>query len=355
MPVYLSGMAPYEVRALTGLYSPDAGNETLQDVTPAEWRTNDPGVIDLRGVIDAWCGGGKSTSPVLLLTGGGHNDSANNGVYAYDFNGDTRPLGWRPPVISAVSAVRPANATYSDGRPTSIHSYDGLVTATHNNTFYRFAGALWAPAGGFTNGAFKLDLATGQWTRLPDVPGGGGVGLSVYDPGSGKILVNISGSFSASFLRTSNDTWSAVKTLTNVYSESVGLWDATRNRAFFIGSGNNRFLSIDFAAETLSQTSFTATGATAILGDSAPSAFHDPDRDVYWIFGGRFGSPGYTTLYEMNPTTFAVTAHPLSQSMAGGLPQDHQGSYGRFVFLRPWRAIGFVTRHDRAPWVIKLP
>jgi hypothetical protein len=82
--------------------------------------------------------------------------------------------------------------------------------------------------------------------------------------------------------------------------------------------------------------------------------FYDPERDSFWIFGGRAASPGYGTLYEMNAGTFAITAHPLGSSMAS-FDADYKGSFGRFVFMRDWRAVGFATSTDAGPYVIKLP
>jgi hypothetical protein len=358
IPAYLMGMNPYDVRALTGPYAPSSNGETMADVTPMEWLTSDRGTIGLRGVIDAWSGGGKGVGTQLYLTGGGHNDSANNGLYTYDFAGSSRPTGWRPTVISPLSAVRVNPVSYTDGLPTSVHSYDGVVHATHNNHLYRFLGSYYNPVGSATSATWKFELATQRWTQLTNYPGThGGAAVTFYDAATGKIFVTGSITLEGYFFRTANDSWSAAKSYSvpNGFTYGTAAWDPTRNRGIVVGDGNTELLSINFAAETVSGQTVTASGATAIVGASAASVFYDPDKDVYWLFGGSAGDPGYTTLYQMNAGTFAITAHPLSQPMNGGLPSDNQGTYGRFVFLRAWRAIGLVTRHDRAPWVIKLP
>ena len=86
VPSYIASMAPYQVRALTGTYSPTNGGESMQSVTPSSgafgnWLSGDPGVLQLPGVVDAWCGGAKPASgSKMYVHGGGHNDSANNGL-----------------------------------------------------------------------------------------------------------------------------------------------------------------------------------------------------------------------------------------------------------------------------------
>jgi hypothetical protein len=116
----------------------------------------------------------------------------------------------------------------------------------------------------------------------------------------------------------------------------------------------NKIVTPNWSAETVTGSTFTPSGDTTILSQAALSMFYDSARDCFWIWGGGSASSGYTTIYEMNASTFAITAHPLSQSMSGFVGQ-YFGSYGRWVFMDSWRAIGFVTRTDQAAYVIKLP
>lgn len=356
-PTYISSLSDYEVRALSGTYAPTNGTSSLESVTPSEWITNDPATLDLVGVIVAWNGGAKGSGSKLFVHGGGHNDSANNGMYVFDFAGTSRPTGWQTPLnISPVSAVRASSATYADGKPTSVHTYDGVVYASHNNHIYRFGGAWYNPNGNFTGASFKMNVATNQWTQVPSYPGGGGGALTIYDPASGKIFVTMSDTLSGYFYRTNDDTWSGAKSYGSGFSfGSIGAWDPTRNRGVIVGGGTNRVMSLNFANETLSVSTLNASGATALLSREGVSAVYDQQIDAYWLFGGNRGSPGYSSIYQMNASTFGISQHTLSGSMAPSLNIDYQGSYGRFILMPQWRALGFLGTHDGPVYVVKLP
>ena len=87
-PSYISSMSDYGIRALTGTYAPTNGNETMRSVKPADWLTDD-------NIIAPWSGGPYAISGTkLFVHGGGHGDSANNGMYVYDFSGTSAPTGW---------------------------------------------------------------------------------------------------------------------------------------------------------------------------------------------------------------------------------------------------------------------
>ena len=356
-PSYINSMSDYQVGSLSGSLSPVNGKLSMESITPSEWLTNDPG-SGLLGVIQAWSGGAKGIGSRLIVHGGGHNDSANNGLYIFDFDGNDRPKGWNTPlVISNVADVRNNSQTYADGKPTSIHTYDGVVYAHHNNHIYRFMGAHYYTNGGFTSAAFKFDLASNQWTKLPNFPSGSGGAKTIYDPVSGKIFVTSNDTLEGHFFRTATDTWSGAKNYSgNGFPfNSSGAWDSSRNRGIIVGAGEQSMLTLNFSNETVSVNTFNPSGATEIFGQSGISVFYDPQRDVYWMFGGGTNSPGWTNIYEMKADdSWAVTKHSLSGASIFREP-GMIGSFGRYVFMNQWRAIGVVASHTSAVYVIKLP
>jgi hypothetical protein len=354
-PTYISSMADFEVRQMSGSFAPSSGGTTMRSVTPSEWISSDPGG-GVEYVLAAWSGGGKGVGTKLIVHGGGHNDSANNGVYVFDFAGTTRPAGWVTPLdISSTSSVRQAD-TYSDGRPSSAHTYDGMVYVGAHDSLYRFGGAKWSTSGGWYGLAARYSLATRQWSILPSYPGNASTEPSVaYDPVSNKILVTMTGQSNAAFFRVSTNSWSSVRGTSREHHESALAYDHTRNRGIMVGGGTATLYSINWSAETFSESALAASGSIGILSGGALAAVYDSRADAYWIWGGRSGSSGYSTIYRMNANTFATTAHALSQSMAGFETGDYQGSFCRFILLEDWRAIGFLTRTDAAPFVIKLP
>lgn len=357
-PAYISSMSPFEVKALTGELAPTNGTSTIASVTPDEWKNNDPGYTGLVSVIIAWNGGAKGIGSKLIVHGGGHNDSANNGIYIFDYAGTDRPTGWQTPlVISSVNAVRANGATYSDGLPTAVHTYDGAVYANHNNHVYRFGGSQYNN-GFMTEAAFKFDMATKSWSRLPNYPGQGGGAKTLYDAATGKIFVTMNDSLTGYFFRTDNDTWSSGKDYggDGFPYDSGGAWDPTRNRGIIVGDGEKSLISLDFSKETVSVEGFSASGSTAILGQNGLSAVYDPYRDVYWLFGGKTNSTGWTTLYEMNADgpPWTITAHVLSGD-AIQRSQGMWGSWGRYVLMAQWRAIGLIASDESPAYVLKLP
>jgi hypothetical protein len=160
------------------------------------------------------------------------------------------------------------------------------------------------------------------------------------------------------FLRTSNDTWSGAKTYggNGFPYDSVAAWDPTRNRGIVIGDGEMSLLNINFANETASVTTFSVTGPTAIFSQNGPSAVYDAGADVYWLFGGATSSPGWTTLYELNADgpPWVVTPHTLT---GDAITRDSGliGSFGRWVLMDQWRAIGTLSSTSSGAYVIKLP
>lgn len=368
-PAYIADLSPYAARQLAGTYAPASGVVTLSDATPSVWRTQ--GNVGVTGVISAWNSGGKSVGGTrMFVHGGGHGDTANNGMYIYEFAGTTRPTGWTQPLdITASTSSPPLRSggdgfsTYTDGRPISVHTIDGTVYAHHNDTFYRFGGPRWQD-GPATNACFKYAVASGTWTQLPNYPVAQGDSQcsTIYDPSSRKILVLNNGSFSCFFFRCDSDTFSGAKTSPLVGYYTTGAYDTARSRGILVGEGNMRLLTIDWSAETVSITNLTGSGSTLLIGKAAPGIVYDSVCDCYWLFGSGDGASigtmaSFQTLYRMNAgqsgTTWTISSNTVTGASVTAI--DQRGFYGRFALLSSYRAIGLCTSHSAAPYVIRLP
>lgn len=359
-PEYIESLAEFEVRALSGSYAPVNGTTTMESITPQEWLDNDM----LSGVITKWSGGAKGIGTKLFVHGGGHNGSANNGMYTFDFSGTSAPAGWETPlVISPWSAVCNTCETYADGGPTATHTGDTIVYAHHNKHIYRFSGPWYASSGGWTKACFKYNVATGQWTQVPDYPPGGFTTITFYDAGTRKIYVKSISRQHGFFYRTDDDSWSGERGLPDVQAgfHMTAAWDPSRSRGILVGedSAEARLIDIDFEAETVSATALTAGGESSILAISGITVLYDPTADVYWIYGGRtldYTGADYSNIYRMNADgpPWAVTKHPLSGDPIQVSDIMH-GSYGRYVLMNEWRAIGMVHSHETPAYVLRLP
>lgn len=346
-PAYISSMSPYQVRSLSGSYAPTNGSTSLQSIMPSQWAGNDD-------IIRPWSGGAKSTTGTkMYVHGGGHNDSSNNGLFSFDFAGTTRPTGWAVE-NAGQTGVTTDPSVGATGYPISVHTYDGMVDM--GTALYRFGGSPY-PNGGFGNAHYRYDKASSIWTRLP-VWGNPPqfAGAAVGNPAGGKVLVMdrwVSYQTYA-FYRVATNNWSAMGSAPAQWpSDGSAAYDPVTNTGLIIAAGNGYgvpafSIGINWAAETITQTARSITG----IG-SGTALVWDPTRAVYWAFGSSSNS---TTLYEINPTTFAVTPHTLTGDAPLPFEQpNYAGTFGRWVFMDSWRAIGSVASRSGAAFVIRLP
>lgn len=342
-PSYISSMSPYQVRNLSGTYAPTNGTSSLQSIAPGIWGGN-------MNIIDPWSGGAKSTSGTkMYVHGGGHADSSNNGIYSFDFAGSGAPTGW------AVENQGQAGVTTgtsfpvgSTGQPISVHTYDGMCDM--GTAIYRFQGAHYNVNGGLSSQCVRFDKSSKTWTRIPDYPGGAGGGLCIANPAGGKILYmeRWNTYFTYAFYRVATTNWSSLKSVGSQWpSDGVAAYNPATNTGLCISGDAAYSIGIDWSAETVSQTSRSLTN----MG-SGVALIWDATANRYWCFGA---SNNKTTLYEINPTTFAVTARTLTGNVPLVTDGDYQGTFGRWVFMESWRAIGSVCSETGAAFVIKLP
>ncbi|MEZ5532068.1 MAG: hypothetical protein R3E69_06775 [Steroidobacteraceae bacterium] len=337
-------MSPYQVRSLSGTYAPSNGTSTLRSVMPSMWAGNDD-------IMRPWSGGAKSTSGTkMYVHGGGHSDSSNNSLTSFDFAGSSQPIGWAVENAgqTGVSTDMPIG---SSGAPMSVHTYDGMVDL--GSSLYRFGGSSY-PTGGFTVQALRYDKASAVWTRLPDWPGRQFAGLALANPSAGKILLMdrwVSYNTYA-FYRVSSNSWSALRSVNGVWNnDGVAAYNPQNNVGLTIG--NNGFgasafsIGIDWEGETITQTS----RPLQTFGGGA-SLLWDPTRACYWCFGAAANT---STLYRIDPSSFSVTTHTLTGDVPLTPEAGGSGSFGRFVFMDSWRAIGSVASRMSPAFVIRLP
>jgi hypothetical protein len=369
---YLAGMAYGDVRALSGTYAPTNGKATIQSATPSIWLTGDPGNND-GDIVSPWCGGaGDPANSKLYMAGGGHTNSANNGVYCFDFSGTNAPVGMtllpgsQTDISGGTGVCTPDADQYSDGKCSARHTYDGLAFV--DGKFYVFSGGEYGPSGGYKNSVYKFTLGSpGAWARCPDVPNLGAPAVvfpsSAFDPVSKKVFFWYPSGSSGAFYDTVSDTWGSVKTS----SAGIPSWDyattvcdaSARSRLVRFGGQAQMWTVAWGTAGSHTGEAITSVGPHAITGNMANSqitALYDSVRDCFWTLGGSAGAQGYSTIYQVDPVTFASTAKALSQTMATTSTTAVQGSYKRATFIGPNNsAIGFVTGFSAPTYVIKLP
>lgn len=372
LPQYMQGMADFEVRALNGSFAPTNGKTSMFDAQPTEWKqTGQPNGADF--VFSAWSGGGGGDPDGLRLFahGGGHHDSSNNGMHVFDFAGNAKPTGWSvaPNSQSALAAAVEEQITYSDGKPTAVHSYDGGKYDKIRNRYYRVGGSVWGPNGGGIGAAFYYDFNAQSWTTLLNSPAtmGSTLGSSMIISPDGNQLLYLSSTKVPQFIDVATGALTGFGD-TPWGSESrnpCALYDSKRNRYVTfdnISPARAIVWTINWAAKTFTTSVNPFTGANAQdLASAGACCFYDVERDLYWNFcAGRDGDAGAcSTIYSVNPTTWAVTRYPLSGTVSmpasGSGTDPHKGGYNRFVWFPQWRMIGTVHGFSLPVSLIKVP
>lgn len=346
MPAYIASMSPFQVRSLSGDYAPSNGTSTLRSVMPSMWSGNDD-------IMRPWSGGAKSTSGTkMYVHGGGHSDSSNNSLTSFDFAGNSRPTGW---VVenAGQTGVTSDLAVGSTGAPISVHTYDGMVDMGAD--LYRFGGSSY-PSGGFTVQMLRYNKAASTWTRLPNYGSPPQfAGSTVPNPAGGKILAmdRFVSYFTYNFFRVATNNWGTLRSVSAQWpGDASSAFDPVTNTGLVIGANNESgvyafSIAINWTAETITQTARSITGMGSGCG-----LIWDPTRACYWCFGS---SNNNSTLYEINPSTFAVTPHPLTGDAPLSPESSSHGHFGRWVFMDSWRAIGSVSSRTSPAFVIRLP
>lgn len=362
VPSYISSLSAFQVRAMTGAFSPSNGKETLHSVTPVAWGNEDD-------ILRPWSGGPKVLNgEKLWVHGGGHTDSRNNGLYSFDFTGDQRPSGWNLPCISAspTLAIADSGTGYSDGLPSSTHTYDGMCEL--NGNFYRRGGSLWGTGSSSNNNDFwKFNPIQNKWTLLQPRSGAGS--LIADTEGTGKILyLDRLGTYNGySFYNTNTGIWSSVKYTTSPMQQwpdngclayrpdSIKSLTGTGiiTGASTYGNKKSFTFRINWATETLDSFAERDFGELTTLSGSA--CFYDSMADRFWGFGG--GNVNIiSTIYEINPSNWSIIPHQLSgDNFVNNETDYYVGLFGRFVFMPRYRAIGTVLSRSGPAYVIKLP
>lgn len=369
LPQYMAGMNAFDVRHLTSVSN---GLVTMFSALPGEWQTTGQ-TAGADNVFYAWSGGaGDPKGKRLFVHGGGHYDSSNNGLYVFDFNGDGAPAGWSvaPNSLSARSAVVESANTYADGKPTSIHSYDGMWYDEKLNRFYRFGGSGFGPSGGGISAAFYYSFSSASWVPFVDSSSiATTLGSTLVGSPDGTQVLYLASTKSPLFVNTSTKAITASGSQLSGSEESGFATAMDTNRSnlitnvcryvsFYKDSSGARakLITVNWPAKTFTVSTQTLSGSSAAdLSYSGACVLYDSQRDAFWVFAnsGETGDGTITGIYEVNAATFAVTRHALNGTISSKV--NNKGGYNRHVWFSDWRIIGTVHSHDKPVSLIKLP
>jgi len=250
---------------------------------------------------------------LFIFFGGGHNDSADNGVYAVRVGLDTPTA---VVLMAPSSSAQIDRAYYNDGKPTSRHTYGSLV-------YHPGANGLISPIASATYGQAlilpnmdRFNLATntwdpqGTWASQPSVSGDS-TGMSSCVDNSGNIymaLTNASGDRIMKWTPTPGTyhpgTWSVFATtqFASTWSnkEKALVYDPTRNRIIYFGSSG---YAAYWNLATGAKTAITFIGPSAGSAPGKTWSNYCIERDSF--FGYVAGTS--TTILECRASDFYVS------------------------------------------------
>lgn len=379
VPDFVHGLGDFEVRSMTGAYAPSNGDETLHDVIPLEWQGGSgSGINGEAAIFTAWCGGkGDAASKRLFVHGGGHTDSANNGLYYYDFTGAGVPTGWvlQTNSLSALADVE-YNIVYDDDKPNSVHTYDQQWYDPTLDRWYRFGGSTWSLDGGAT-GIYYYDFGTEAWSCDPSRAAfsadnvSAKLGGTVMGKSDGTKLLWIDGDYpNNGYFYDSDGTAHLCTVGFNRNSTGAGCvgvnvgGDTWLTLSIMSGSTWLYTHAVNWAANTITSTQRThASHSTYLTGNNsaAGSLVYDPDHSdgpCVWVFGlARHctGSTMSTEILRIDLSDWSITAHTMTGDAIAIGASGSAGSYNRHVWFPEWRVIGTVQGYAQPMSIIKLP
>ncbi|MGB9405461.1 MAG: IPT/TIG domain-containing protein [Candidatus Acidiferrales bacterium] len=309
------------------------------------------------GVVRAWGGGAADTlRNRLMFWGGGHTDYDGNEVYIFDLNALTVNR-LNAPTNPPSPLCEPA---YSDGSPSSRHTYGSLVYLPNLDKMYAFSGYVACSTGEAESDTWLLDLPTlvsgsgNPWTQMnpTTVPNGSaGVSAAAYDPNTELVFMWDTSDGLWSF-NPSTDTYTELNE-TPTTTHAYGALDPTRKQIVTFGDGQVQKVSIA-SGSNYSVSTLTGSGCTGLMSSVGPGLAYDPvlDRIVGWPdFGG--------TVYIYDEDTDSCTTQSYSASSPPdsahtGSPSTSNGTYGRFQYFPALGAYGLINDYNIDAHTLRL-
>lgn len=359
IPAYIAALGSYTVTKFTTVSN---GKPNLADVIPPAWvSASGTGSFGQNfNALAAFSGGAADVANAELVgNGGGHTDSAMGIWWKAGWGGSTMPTGF-----SLLAQTNPGDMVaeadpQSNGVPNASHTYGSPILDPVLRRVHRYAGAHWS-SGSMPTKNWAINLADNSFTQGPDTTyAADNAACSIYggDAVRKNLILNHSGQGWFHRLdantKSSDITWNGT---TGSDGNPIAAYDTLRSRAIITAPAQLYLVTPNWAAETISESTLTPSGATTAIALRGSPPLYDPVADVYWILPLGEGTSGMSTIYSMDPTTWVITAHTVTGDTTGYVPSGAwNGLFTKVCPLFAWRAIGFVTDINGGMYVLKLP
>ena len=321
----------------SGLGWTDLTAQTQQAVCPPNSADYDFSSF-CKGVVQAWGGGTADTMRNrLIFWGGGHVDYDGNELYSLNMAAQTLTR-LNNPTDPPSPLCEPA---YSDGNPSSRHTYGSLAYIANLDEMFAFSGYVACGTGEDKNDTWILNMSTLAWTnKTPASSPNAAISIAQYDPNTNLVFLWDNNDGFWSYNPSSNTYTQLNSTPTSTYS--MGVLDPVRKQ--FVTFGNSQAQKISVASgSSYAVTNLTGTGCSVLMSAEAPGLAYDKilDRIVGWP---NFG--GVLYIYDEDSdscTTETYTANEPPNSAHTGSPGTSNGTYGRFQYFPGLNEYGLIN------------
>ena len=297
-----------------------------------------------------------STSELVIAAAGGHNDSADNGVYSIRLDVDAP--GWRTRRAGSTQ-VQPNVLYYADGLPTSRHTYANVHYIASRNAVL-LSGCRFGFGGGTPSGPGMdlFDLSTDQW-----LPRGTFADITPFD-GFGiaqDALGNIWTSSGRKFDVLAN-AWS--RPGTGTLGRFPAACDSVRNTLFSLQFGDGQGFDpqlgvvarrIDAASGQGSTITFSPGAALDRFIAAQPNYAgmdFDPNSGRFLFY--HAGETG--TVYAITPnagTQWDISVLPTTGTPTAG-PPSGSGIQKRFLYVPALRGFVLLPQRSSNLWFLRV-
>lgn len=337
--------------------------------------------------LDAYCGVGVDTrySKLFTLAAGGHGDYYNNEIVAIDLLKDVP--AWEVTFNGSSGQVVTSNETrYTDGQPTSAHTYYGTQTIERHNRWVRLGGSLSAGGSGTP--------ITEAWnaSTISGVNGWDAVGVyenfvwassieiaTCKDPTTEKIY-----SFSGSNLYRNTPTVNGPNgtansgMVTDRYMQSLdtllSMNDGREGATAVDFTRNKLFWTHGFAYDTnvakvftLHPTTPTGISCAAYTGSAASSfiaemigglgCFYEPRLDKY-LLRSRGAGPGIYAVDAASAAAGSPTVALLTTTGGNAIEAQagsgYNGVFNKFTRVPALRGAAYISGAFNQIWFLRL-
>lgn len=337
MPSWRQGMAAGEWREIAG---------TALSNAPIAVNTYAAGAGQSgpQAKLDAWCGLGIDSrdSSLYSAANGGHADYAGNEVDQIRLRDDI-------PRWKEIKASTPVNqlldaSHYADGRPTSRHSYYGVVVNELRNRVMLLGGSAWKIGFGIDH-LDGFNLATNEWDPALTYPrlGDSTVGAATVEvKSSGDIYTFVN--FNVFQWSQSTNQWTKKLSNTSLYGQyAASALDTKRNRILVVGGNASDHGVYDLKTNQVTTVSLSGLG----FNQSQSGMVYDPQLDAFLI---RTESAGGEIL-KVHPETWSV--EKLAVSGGNQIVAATNGVWRKFLYVPALKGVVYAPRYNSNLWFLR--